>query len=461
MPKFIILLLVFLFPSLAYAASFDCARAATKMEKLICGNSQLSKGDEDLAVAYTNALKEASDPAAIKKQQREWLTNAQRCDDYACLMNAFWSQIAQLANPENGIWTGTIGNQEVMACFFHFENPNYENKSGYFYLRHSQLIPLAPRPENTKIWYEDNSQTPTGLWTINERHGDLLQGNWSDATGSHILPIRLKRFKTLSMGDPTSSIIGCNPEVVKLVNAAINTRVQKEKISFDKALTFDGKRYRIFGATEEVNTLELIDKSEASTALNERLKNELAVGISEYYGCNTPSDEKEMHNYSASIELAFWNARWITFVRRTGGDCGGNHPFSEFYYTTWDLTTGKEVNLWTWVEQENGKLISHLDTFYGNYSAPDQLNKIITEEAVKPLGGDPENECLNIIKENAKYQLSLGKKGLVFHSSFAHVVQACDYDVEIPYKTLLPFLTKEGKEEVKLMMSDTSSQEAR
>lgn len=41
-----------------HAASFDCGKAASQMERLICSDSQLSKSDEDLAASYSRALKE-------------------------------------------------------------------------------------------------------------------------------------------------------------------------------------------------------------------------------------------------------------------------------------------------------------------------------------------------------------------------------------------------------------------
>lgn len=82
----------------AHAASFDCAKVATKMEKLICGDQQLSKSDEELAAAYSKALKEAADPAAIKKQQREWLADVRkRCDDVDCLKRVYGGRIISVA----------------------------------------------------------------------------------------------------------------------------------------------------------------------------------------------------------------------------------------------------------------------------------------------------------------------------------------------------------------------------
>jgi len=59
----------------ATAASFDCAKARTKVEKLICGDPQLSRQDEDLAKAYGEALKlwDGQIAAYVKLSQRGWI----------------------------------------------------------------------------------------------------------------------------------------------------------------------------------------------------------------------------------------------------------------------------------------------------------------------------------------------------------------------------------------------------
>jgi uncharacterized protein YecT (DUF1311 family) len=73
------LLLIALVPSLgatpATAASFDCAKARAKVEKLICKDPQLSRQDEDLAKAYGEALKvwDGKIAAYVKMTQRGWV----------------------------------------------------------------------------------------------------------------------------------------------------------------------------------------------------------------------------------------------------------------------------------------------------------------------------------------------------------------------------------------------------
>jgi hypothetical protein len=37
------------------------------------------------------------------------------------------------------------------------------------------------------------------------------------------------------------------------------------------------------------------------------------------------------------------------------------------------------------------------------------------------------------------------ERGLVFSTTFAHVIQACDEDIEIDWDTLAPYLTAQGR----------------
>ncbi|WBS04003.1 lysozyme inhibitor LprI family protein [Pseudoduganella sp. SL102] len=70
-------------PVAAHAASFDCRKAATPVEAIICADPALSKADEEVAVLYRRLLK--LDPGA-RQGQREWLrTVRNRCKDVACL----------------------------------------------------------------------------------------------------------------------------------------------------------------------------------------------------------------------------------------------------------------------------------------------------------------------------------------------------------------------------------------
>jgi uncharacterized protein len=59
--------------SQAGAASFDCAKASTPVEQIICDDPELSRLDETLAATLTAAAAATLDPQALLREQRRWL----------------------------------------------------------------------------------------------------------------------------------------------------------------------------------------------------------------------------------------------------------------------------------------------------------------------------------------------------------------------------------------------------
>jgi uncharacterized protein YecT (DUF1311 family) len=65
------------------AASFDCKRASTIVEKEICGLPAFQDLDRDIAATYTQALAALSpaDADALRADQRAWLKDRDACGD--------------------------------------------------------------------------------------------------------------------------------------------------------------------------------------------------------------------------------------------------------------------------------------------------------------------------------------------------------------------------------------------
>lgn len=77
--------------------SFNCAKASTGLETLICGDSQLSNLDSQLAIAYKAALEKSHNPNKLKNEQRVWLaTKRNKCQDPDCLRQAYESRLTEL-----------------------------------------------------------------------------------------------------------------------------------------------------------------------------------------------------------------------------------------------------------------------------------------------------------------------------------------------------------------------------
>lgn len=63
----------------ANAASFDCEKASSKVEKLICKSDEISALDEKMASTYREALQHALNPQALRKEQKAWLNLRNLC----------------------------------------------------------------------------------------------------------------------------------------------------------------------------------------------------------------------------------------------------------------------------------------------------------------------------------------------------------------------------------------------
>lgn len=81
----------------AWAPSFDCAKASTGPERLICSNKELSAADVALAQAYRAARSASTDKAWLSGQQSTWRkTVRDACSDVQCMLSAYEQRIAEL-----------------------------------------------------------------------------------------------------------------------------------------------------------------------------------------------------------------------------------------------------------------------------------------------------------------------------------------------------------------------------
>ena len=100
----------FVFRRTVFRAGFDCERAATPVERAICGNELLALGDFELGVLYRELLSGLPDSAAeaLRLEQRAWLRRRDsgcgsgNAADEACLAHLYADRLValgQLAEP--------------------------------------------------------------------------------------------------------------------------------------------------------------------------------------------------------------------------------------------------------------------------------------------------------------------------------------------------------------------------
>jgi uncharacterized protein len=88
------------------AASFDCAKAKSKIEKVICADPKLSQFDEDLNRYYGVAIEALKDGAScLKSDERAWVKSVRdKCGPKAdCLTKAYLGRLATLDGLQPGM----------------------------------------------------------------------------------------------------------------------------------------------------------------------------------------------------------------------------------------------------------------------------------------------------------------------------------------------------------------------
>jgi uncharacterized protein YecT (DUF1311 family) len=80
------------------AASFDCEKASSEVEKTICSDDELSKLDETLNKVYLQALKRTDIKEQTIESQKQWLKKVRdACQDADCLKEAYENRIWELS----------------------------------------------------------------------------------------------------------------------------------------------------------------------------------------------------------------------------------------------------------------------------------------------------------------------------------------------------------------------------
>ncbi|MGM8229078.1 lysozyme inhibitor LprI family protein [Cellvibrio sp. ARAG 10.3] len=75
------------------AASFDCNKAGSSIEKMICKNAEISSADETLAKRYGEVKSKAKRPDLLTNNQLEWLTKRNNCQSEDCVLEEYKNRI--------------------------------------------------------------------------------------------------------------------------------------------------------------------------------------------------------------------------------------------------------------------------------------------------------------------------------------------------------------------------------
>lgn len=160
-----LLLLAVTLPNTSCAASFDCTKAGTDQEKMICSDSTLSSLDGKLAKTYKSALLETANTQVgeIQASQKEWLRDVRNiCTSKPCLVQAYEKRILQLTSPK----TKTFGPGSTCPISEKTLVGPWEQVSGGFFEEMSFEIAGSNLVFNS--WLHQRPDITGGTWKIND-----------------------------------------------------------------------------------------------------------------------------------------------------------------------------------------------------------------------------------------------------------------------------------------------------
>ena len=81
----------------SWSPSFNCAKASTGSERLICSSKEISEADVQLNQAYKTAINNSTNVNELKNSQRTWRkTIRDACSNIDCMLNAYQIRINEI-----------------------------------------------------------------------------------------------------------------------------------------------------------------------------------------------------------------------------------------------------------------------------------------------------------------------------------------------------------------------------
>lgn len=329
-----------------------------------------------------------------------------------------------------GIWKGSIGRQPVVACFNRSDTHGAEGS--YYYLKH--LVPIS-------VGFDASNKTikeADGVWEVELAAGSgTLAGSWKkkkdDAVG---VPVALTRA---GVADPKA----CGSDAfVALLEAPTAPRVVTGPRN-----DFNGHGYRTLSGLNQA-TIQILLPGAAADAINRDLRqfiDDSPATVAEYNARrrNDLSTRGFVMDDETTVAPSFWLGRYLSINFYSWAAGMGQSGISS-HDLTWDLVTGKRVDLWGWFGAKGTPGADDSATM------PAPLLAKFVKPGDIPAGDD---NCTAKYTGAVSFRISLTATGMAFNQWATG--DGCDIGFTADFDALLPFMTPGGRAAVKVMMDSS------
>lgn len=143
-----LLITTLLVSTFAYGAGFDCTKASTKVERLICSDGELSDLDKTLSEVFSLELDREKDAPGLRASQKKWLAARNSCGNALCIKQQYERRISELScDPQSRMAGSAIGSNQCS----HFSLGVLEQELSVLEARYSKkVLAESNNPEYTE-----------------------------------------------------------------------------------------------------------------------------------------------------------------------------------------------------------------------------------------------------------------------------------------------------------------------
>lgn len=359
--------------------------------------------------------------------------------------------VAAQGDPLRGVWTGTVGNMAVHACF------NGDDGDGvYYHDRHKALIFLDNEQGEfaERVGYDD----PSGSCWHLSRIGDArASGAWHEA--GRQLPIELSRVAWTARDEffdsPCESMAFMGPRLGggSLASEAAEIAGQGYTVlRYVPPAHFDADD--IF-----IQTFALPGSGLADARINHALAFDLPRGdvsdeFAECFGMHAAFRGMDGYFYK-HVQPELLTDRWLGDSENNSLYCGGAHPSHWSLRRVFDRYDGEEVDPATWLNDsalDRRVLAPGPDASVYATVADAFMPVLLRNWFTLPEGSAEEDvadraDCIEIAGRTQGWDFGLAEdgSGMAFIPQVPHVATPCAETVVVDWAQLEPFLTIEGQ----------------
>lgn len=326
-----------------------------------------------------------------------------------------------------GVWTATLGSTQLVVC-------NNGNGTGAYY------DPASPRLLTLQRVDEQWQELDSGVhWRVESTPPAGVTIRRADPDGGIVDELSLQPRPGSSGLAPCAS------------GAFVSGLAVTPGPLVSKELSFEDRRFvsvatrMLADITLGAETVQLPAETPVISLLNQQWRTAL------------PHDEQQWAPWRSCLQsslglrgdsgvyqerssISFWTRPWLALQTGLKTRCGNEAESASWGYRLWNLSSGKEVDAWTWFGMREAFPLHRQQRGWARLTPA--LQRVVLRDWPE------EEECRG---SDPWYAVRPGVLGLVFER--VGVAAACSDEAEVPWSRLQPLLNPAGKLAIQSLMN--------